>query len=84
MSYAHQRLDDVCEIIMGQAPSGDTYNTESRGWPLIAGAGDFGEVYPEGDVPGLIQMAITISKLSVTDRMKSDIFGMKVGGAKEK
>ena len=31
---------------MGQAPSGDTYNDEGDGLPLIAGAGDFGELYP--------------------------------------
>lgn len=41
-----QRLDKVCDISMGQAPSGDTYNYEGEGWPLIAGAGDFGELYP--------------------------------------
>ena len=31
---------------MGQAPTGDTYNDEGDGLPLIAGAGDFGDVYP--------------------------------------
>ncbi len=31
---------------MGQAPEGDTYNSEGAGWPLIAGAGDFGDLYP--------------------------------------
>jgi type I restriction enzyme S subunit len=41
-----QRLDAVCEIAMGQAPSGDAYNYDGKGWPLIAGAGDFGETYP--------------------------------------
>lgn len=40
------RLDRVCQIIMGQAPDGETYNFERQGWPLIAGAGDFGEQYP--------------------------------------
>ena len=45
MSHS-QRLDAVCEIAMGQAPSGDAYNHEGKGWPLIAGAGDFGETYP--------------------------------------
>lgn len=43
---AASRLDRVCEVIMGQAPSGEAYNSEGRGWPLIAGAGDFGENYP--------------------------------------
>ncbi len=40
------RLDQVCEITMGQAPSGDAYNDDGEGWPLIAGAGDFGDLYP--------------------------------------
>ncbi|MDQ0771493.1 type I restriction enzyme S subunit [Pseudarthrobacter defluvii] len=33
-------LGEVCSIIMGQAPSGDTYSA-TQGVPLIAGAGDF-------------------------------------------
>lgn len=40
------RLDAVCQITMGQAPQGDSYNTTGIGLPLIAGAGDFGETYP--------------------------------------
>jgi len=32
---------------MGQAPSGDSYNMEGVGIPLIAGAGDFGDITPE-------------------------------------
>jgi len=32
---------------MGQAPSGDSYNTLAVGYPLIAGAGDFGELNPK-------------------------------------
>lgn len=31
---------------MGQAPAGDSYNIEGQGFPLIAGAGDFGPNYP--------------------------------------
>jgi len=45
MNETH-RLDAVCEISMGQAPDGETYNDEGNGWPLIAGAGDFGEHHP--------------------------------------
>lgn len=41
-----QRLDEVCDISMGQAPNGEAYNYDGEGWPLIAGAGDFGELYP--------------------------------------
>lgn len=39
-------LSDVCAIVMGQAPSGDAYNDRGKGFPLIAGASDFGEHYP--------------------------------------
>ena len=31
---------------MGQAPKGESYNTTGVGYPLIAGAGDFGEQTP--------------------------------------
>jgi type I restriction enzyme S subunit len=41
------RLDEVCELVMGQAPRGKAYNTDAIGWPLIAGAGDFGPVHPQ-------------------------------------
>lgn len=39
-------LSEVCEIIMGQAPVGSSYNDKGEGLPLIAGAGDFGELSP--------------------------------------
>ena len=39
-------LSAVCDISMGQAPKGDSYNTTRSGYPLIAGAGDFGEITP--------------------------------------
>ena len=31
---------------MGQAPSGSAYNDARNGWPLVAGASDFGDHYP--------------------------------------
>jgi type I restriction enzyme S subunit len=40
-------LGEVVEIIMGQAPAGDTYNTNGNGLPLVAGAGDFGASAPK-------------------------------------
>ena len=39
-------LSSACDVIMGQAPSGDTYNTEGIGLPLVAGASDFGRESP--------------------------------------
>jgi type I restriction enzyme S subunit len=41
MIWQIAKLGDVCEVVMGQAPSGDTYNDQGNGYPLIAGAGDF-------------------------------------------
>lgn len=40
------RLGDVCDVNMGQAPEGSSYNDQARGLPLLAGAGDFGEISP--------------------------------------
>lgn len=36
-----KRLRDVCEIIMGQSPDGDSYNTTGAGVPLINGPVEF-------------------------------------------
>ena len=41
MKYKKIYLEEVCDISMGQAPSGDSYNNDEKGIPLIAGAGDF-------------------------------------------
>lgn len=35
------------DLIMGQAPVGDSYNDAGHGLPLIAGAGDLGQLTPE-------------------------------------
>ena len=40
-------LHDVCEITMGQSPSGSSYNEIGEGTPLIAGASDLGEFAPQ-------------------------------------
>lgn len=44
--FPKRDLSTVCDISMGQAPKGDSYNTTKSGYPLIAGAGDFGERTP--------------------------------------
>jgi type I restriction enzyme S subunit len=36
-----RRLDEVCTVVMGQAPIGASYNDRQNGVPLVAGAGDF-------------------------------------------
>jgi restriction endonuclease S subunit len=45
-SYPTKRLGDVAQIVMGQAPEGCDYNTTGDGLPLIAGAADLGEEFP--------------------------------------
>lgn len=40
-------LTNVAEIVMGQAPESESYNTDGRGVPLIAGAADLGEIFPK-------------------------------------
>jgi type I restriction enzyme S subunit len=39
-------LGDVAELIMGQSPPGDTYNTTGNGWPFFQGKTEFGKVSP--------------------------------------
>jgi type I restriction enzyme S subunit len=39
--WPSRRLGDVCEIIMGQSPDGDSYNTTGEGVPLINGPVEF-------------------------------------------
>ncbi len=41
-----QKFGDVCDITMGQAPPGSTYNLLGDGLPLVAGAGNFGNRTP--------------------------------------
>lgn len=41
------KVSDVCDVIMGQAPPGESYNSSGDGVPLLAGAGDFGPEYPQ-------------------------------------
>ncbi|MBI2471003.1 MAG: restriction endonuclease subunit S [Planctomycetes bacterium] len=39
-------LDDVAEIIMGQSPSSETYNSEGIGLPFFQGKAEFTELHP--------------------------------------
>jgi type I restriction enzyme S subunit len=39
--WVEKRLDEACEIIMGQSPDGETYNTTGEGVPLINGPVEF-------------------------------------------
>jgi len=40
------RLDEACEVILGQSPPGDTYNSAGNGLPFFQGKAEFGEMYP--------------------------------------
>jgi type I restriction enzyme S subunit len=40
------RLGDVCEIIAGQSPPGETYRKTPEGLPFFQGKADFGERHP--------------------------------------
>ena len=39
-------LAEVAEIIMGQSPSSQYYNSEGEGLPFFQGKAEFGELYP--------------------------------------
>ena len=41
-----KKLGEVCEILMGQSPSSDTYNDSADGIPFFQGNADFGRIYP--------------------------------------
>ncbi|MFM5208578.1 restriction endonuclease subunit S [Aeromonas hydrophila] len=47
MSWNVVKLSTVCNIDMGSAPKGSTYVELGEGVPLIAGAADYGEVFPQ-------------------------------------
>jgi type I restriction enzyme, S subunit len=41
-----RHLGDIAEIVMGQSPPGDSYNTDGIGLPLLNGPTEFGSRYP--------------------------------------
>ena len=40
------RLEDTCNIIMGQSPPSTTYNNEGLGMPFLQGKAEFTELFP--------------------------------------
>ncbi len=40
-------FEQVAEVIMGQSPKGDTYNSDGKGTPLVNGPVEFGEYFAE-------------------------------------
>lgn len=45
-NWDESKLGDVADVIMGQSPDGDTYNTTGIGMPLINGPVEFTEKFP--------------------------------------
>ncbi|MDN5501513.1 MAG: restriction endonuclease subunit S [Shewanella sp.] len=80
MSWPLVNLSAVCQIDMGSAPKGTTYVELDKGVPLIAGAADYGDVFPrpkkatleptklceEGDI--IICVRATIGDLNWADK----------------
>ncbi|MDB4632857.1 restriction endonuclease subunit S [bacterium] len=79
---------------MGTAPPGSSYNDEGVGLPLVAGAGDYGDLHPEPDrwtteasrvtQPGEIIICVraTVGDLNLADRRLC--LGRGVGGVRPK
>lgn len=40
------KLGEACEVIMGQSPTSDTYNTNQKGLPFFQGKAEFTELHP--------------------------------------
>jgi type I restriction enzyme S subunit len=45
-SWEVVKLGEVCEVIMGQSPPSDTYNTQRIGLPFFQGKAEFTELHP--------------------------------------
>lgn len=41
------KVEDFCEVLMGQSPPSSTYNLNGEGLPFFQGRKDFGRKYPE-------------------------------------
>ena len=39
-------LADVCQVVQGQSPPGETYNADGQGLPFLQGKAEFGDTYP--------------------------------------
>ena len=46
MKYKKVQLKDIADIVMGQSPTSQFYNTDGKGIPFLQGVRTFGENYP--------------------------------------
>ena len=74
------RLDQICQLNMGQSPDSSSYNENCEGMPFFQGNADFGKIHPKvrvwcsaptkvahtGDV--LISVRAPIGALNIADR----------------
>ena len=44
--WAVTTLADACQVVQGQSPPGETYNTDGIGLPFLQGKAEFGDTYP--------------------------------------
>ena len=44
--WAVSTLADVCRVVQGQSPPGETYNADGVGLPFLQGKAEFGDTYP--------------------------------------
>ena len=44
--WVQAHLSDFCDVIQGQSPPGNTYNSQRRGLPFFQGKADFGPINP--------------------------------------
>ena len=44
--WAVSTLADVCQVVQGQSPPGETYNADGIGLPFLQGKAEFGDTYP--------------------------------------
>ncbi|MCY3691726.1 MAG: restriction endonuclease subunit S, partial [Chloroflexi bacterium] len=44
--WAVSIMADACQIVQGQSPPGETYNSCGIGLPFLQGKAEFGEIYP--------------------------------------
>ena len=56
------RLGDVCEVIMGQSPKSEYYNSKGEGLPFLQGNRTFGDKYPIFDTYTTAPIKIAIAQ----------------------
>ena len=45
-NWASASLEDICHIVQGQSPPGESYNSEGLGIPFFQGKAEFGDLHP--------------------------------------